>query len=369
MLELLGRTLETKLFHAFGRPTALPMSITVGVTNECNSRCATCGIWRHPPEGPIKEFTIEEYDRTFRSIRHRPFWLTITGGEPFLRDDLAEICLLAAKQCKPGVITIPTNGSLPHLIADRMKHMLEAIDDTILMVNLSLDGVGEKHDRIRGLPGSYERFSETYKLLSELTRAYPNFQLGIHTVISKFNIDDAFEVCSLVQSLRPDTHVVEVAEERSELFNLGWNVTPEAHEYAKTMVGLRSVFENLPGRRTLMARIIQACRLAYYEISARELLEEKQVIPCYAGYASCQVTPVGDVWPCCVHGYNMVMGSLRDVNYDFEAVWSSQKAAEVRRFIKDKKCSCPLANAHYTSMIFDIPTVARIFSELLLRSP
>jgi MoaA/NifB/PqqE/SkfB family radical SAM enzyme len=364
----LGRTLETGLFHAFGHPTVSPMSITIGVTNKCNSRCATCGIWRHSSEPAIKEFTLEEYYLTFKSIRHHPFWLTMTGGEPFLRDDLAEICLLAASQLKPGVITLPTNGSLPRIIAERMKCMLEAIDDTVLMVNLSLDGVGDKHDRIRGVPGSYERLIATYNLLFELTRVYPNFHLGIHTVISRFNINDLSEVCNLVRSLRPDTHIFEIAEERSELFNLGWNMTPGPHQYADTTMRLHSILENPSGRKSFTARIIQACRLAYYQITSRELLEGRQVIPCYAGYASCQITPLGEVWPCCVHGYNMVVGSLRDADYNFEAIWSSEKASQVRRFIKDGKCSCPLANAHYTSMLFDIPTLTNILGQVMLRS-
>lgn len=368
MLEIPSRAVQTKLFHAFGHPTISPMSITIGVTDECNSRCATCGIWRHSSEGPTKEFTLGEYDLAFKSIRHRPFWLTMTGGEPFLRDDLAEICILAARQLKPGAITIPTNGSLPQIIADRTKYMLDVIDDAVLMVNLSLDGVGDKHDRIRGVPGSYERLIKTYNLLFELTRIYPNFQLGIHTVISRFNINDVTELCNLVRRLRPDTHIFEIAEERSELFNLGWNITPEADEYANTIASLRSALENPSGRNSFMTRIIQACRLAYYQISSKELLEGRQVIPCYAGYASCQITPTGDVWPCCVHGCNMVMGNLRDANYDFEAVWSSEKAAKVRQFMKDGKCSCPLANAHYTSMLFDIPTVTKIVGQVLLRS-
>ncbi len=95
----------------------------------------------------------------------------------------------------------------------------------------------------------------------------------------------------------------------------------------------------------------QAFRLVYYKFVIQELKEHRQIIPCYAGYASCQITPYGDVWPCCILGYDKSMGNLREVNYAFRKVWFSEKADDIRKYVKGKNCACPLANAYYTNIL------------------
>ena len=87
------------------------------------------------------------------------------------------------------------------------------------------------------------------------------------------------------------------------------------------------------------------------------LKEKRQVIPCYAGIASAQIAPSGDVWMCCIKAESI--GNLKKTNYDFTKVWTSKKAWESRQRIKKKECYCPLANAGYTNMLFDLKTVLR----------
>ena len=95
----------------------------------------------------------------------------------------------------------------------------------------------------------------------------------------------------------------------------------------------------------------------------RILEEEDQVIPCYAGWASAQIYSDGSVWPCCIRADNL--GNLRDYNYDFKSIWFGEGIREVRRSIADKECHCPLANASYTNMLHDIPTVIKISKKVL----
>ena len=72
-------------------------------------------MWRKPND----DFTVEEWDKTFAKIGKGPVYLTFTGGEPFLRKDLAEIVLSAAHHCRPSYVTIPTNGLLTKRIVER----------------------------------------------------------------------------------------------------------------------------------------------------------------------------------------------------------------------------------------------------------
>ena len=70
------------------------------VTMRCNARCKMCLRWR-PQNASRRELTVDEVDRFSRSIGHM-FQVQLTGGKTFLRDDLKEIVLLLAHNCRPS---------------------------------------------------------------------------------------------------------------------------------------------------------------------------------------------------------------------------------------------------------------------------
>jgi len=112
----------------------------------------------------------------------------------------------------------------------------------------------------------------------------------------------------------------------------------------------RKITANIRSKRSL-ARTTEALRLVYYEIAGRILEEKRQVIPCYAGISNMHLNYDGGVWPCCVLGYDKEFGNLRDFQYDFQRVWYSAKAEEIRKFIKKGGCACPLANQAYSNIL------------------
>ena len=107
----------------------------------------------------------------------------------------------------------------------------------------------------------------------------------------------------------------------------------------------------------------KAYRLEYYRLVKRILVEQTQVIPCFAGWASAQIYANGDVWPCCVRADTML--NLRDADYDFGRVWFSPEADRIRRSVYNKECHCPLANASYTNLLCHYPALARISTALI----
>lgn len=349
------------------------MSVTVSVTNRCNSRCKTCYIWnlyREKPRLERTELTLSEFDKIFKSLGRNVTYLVISGGEPFLRKDLPEICISAYEHCHPSVITIPTNALLPRLIEKRLRYILSMCTDASFIVNLSLDGVGNKHDEIRGVKGNFQSLLDAYTSLMFMKKEFPNLIVGVHTVLSIFNLDHLQEIYKFVRRLQPDSYIVEVAEERTELFNQASGVTPAAEELATVMHNLKArVKRDYLSNGSFVARLIQASRLEYYEAVPKIVKNKCLTQPCYASFASCQITPYGDVWPCCVLGYDQPMGNLREHDYDFKRIWFSQRAHEIRRYIKNGKCSCPLANAWYTSAFcnpsYAIKVMATLFSSYL----
>lgn len=343
------------LSRRLGWPRVLPLNMTVSVTYRCNSRCLTCHVYDRKAD----EFSASEFDRTFASLGRSPYWYTMSGGEPFLRSDLPDICGSAHEHNRPGIVNIPTNG----LLSDRIPPMVEEIASRCagsqVIVNLSIDDVGERHDRIRGVPGNFERAVETYEGLRRLE--VPNLTVGIHTVISVHNVDRIPEIYEHIQrELAPDSYITEIAEERVELKTVGAGVTPDRASYGSAIDYLiaRIREEEFAG----ISRVTQSFRVRYYEMVKRFLETGREIIPCYAGTASAQIAPDGDVWFCCIKA--APVGNLRDAGYDFRKVWFGEKARAARADLRAGACACPLANAGYSNMLMHVPTVAAVALEV-----
>ncbi len=302
MLEVLPKIAKLQASYALGKPLALPMNLTISVSYRCNSRCKTCNVWQRPND----DFTLEEYDKTFASICRDAYWFTFSAQ---------------------------------------------------VIVNLSLDGVGEKHDIVRGVKGNFERAMRTYAGLKALKGRYNNFTLGVHTVISNFNVDEFDTIYNFVRDeLKPDSFISEIAEERVELDTVGMGITPPIEKYQPVIERLQDGIHKAEFNG--VSRITQAFRDRYYDLVKRTLVEKRQVIPCLAGIASAQIAPNGDVWTCCIRAESV--GNLREYNYDFGAVWRTAKADELRGSIKAGECHCPLANASYTNMLCHTPTLTNV---------
>mgnify|MGYP002401203951 CR=1 FL=1 len=361
MLEVLPKIAKMQASYALGKPLALPMNLTISVSYRCNSRCKTCNVWQRPND----DFTIEEYEKTFESVGHAAYWFTFSGGEPTLRKDLPEMVGAAYRHCRPGVINIPTNGIQDKIIPERVERVLQAAPGSEVIINLSLDGVGVKHDIVRGVKGNFERAMRTYAGLKALKGRYKNFTLGVHTVISNFNVDEFENIYAFVRDeLRPDSFISEIAEERVELDTVGMGITPPIEKYQPVIERLQEGIHKAEfGDVTrITPRITQAFRDRYYNIVKRTLVEKRQIIPCLAGVASAQIAPNGDVWTCCIRAESV--GNLREHNYDFKSVWTTSKADELRRSIKAGECYCPLANASYTNMLCHVPTMTSVALEV-----
>jgi MoaA/NifB/PqqE/SkfB family radical SAM enzyme len=357
MLGVLARIPLFKLYRRFGWPKMLPINLTLSPSPRCNSRCLTCNIWMKREN----ELTLDEWDKVLRSLGKAPYWFTVSGGEPFMFQGVVELCQLAYQHCRPGIINIPTNSILS-TIPDKVRRIAESCPESRLIINLSLDGVGAKHDRIRGVAGNFEKFERRLKELIELRDGLPNLTLGIHTVVSVFNVNDLDEVMAYADRSGADQFITEIAEPRVELDTVGLPITPDKTAYTRAINRLIEHVNNRPYRG--ISRITEAFRVQYYKMVKRVLDEEDQVIPCYAGWASAHIYADGTVWPCCVRADKL--GNLRDHGYDFGTIWFGERIKAVRRSIAAKECHCPLANASCTNLLHDLPTLTRVGAKVML---
>ncbi len=357
MLKLLTQLPLYWSYRRFGWPEMLPFSLVVSVSYRCNSKCKTCDVWRKPND----DLSLEEWDKTFANIGPGPLYFTFTGGEPFLRKDTADMALSAYRHCRPSVITIPTNGLLTRQIINQVDRLCQGAPKATIGINLSLDDVGERHDEIRMVPGNWKKAMKSWVELKALQKQHKNLVLTQHTVISNYNIDRFFEIYAGLEPLAPDSYITEIAEERVELDTIGWDITPLAKKYSPVADFLS---QKAKARQvTGFARITQAFRAEYYQLAKRILYERRQVIPCYAGWASCQIAPNVDVWSCCIRAEGV--GNLRQTDYHLKPILRSPAMAHLRRSIYQGECDCPMANASYTNMVLHPPTLAKVVATVV----
>lgn len=361
-VKIFPRTVKYRLArkkYKYTPPTVLTFSITAA----CQSRCKTCQIgpkWCADPSRSKDDLSIDEIEKFFKSMG-TVYYFNVSGGEPYLREDFPEIVELACKYLKPKVIVIPTNGILSDRIYEYSRRILEIIqayDPKIsISIHPSIDGIGEKHDEIRGVKGNFDKLMRTIELLKPLEKEFRNFTIEPGTVVSNFNLDEIDNISAFVRDLGLVGHRNEIAEQRSEFFNIGDPITPTAQQYQTLMKKwVKDIDENIKGK-PMATKLADAMRSVYCEIAGKILETHKRVIPCYAGLLHIQVNYNGGVWGCCVLGYDHEFGNLRDFNYDLPKLMVSPKALKEWEYIQSQQCACPLAGVMGPSMLCHMPSL------------
>jgi len=373
LTELLPKMARYRLARAGIAPPGSPINLTFSVTNICQSRCKTCNIWeiyKNNPEKRSEELSLNEIEKIFRSMGHI-YIFNVSGGEPFLRPDFVEIVELACLYLKPGIIHIPTNAIAEKKIITQTKRIIRFLKinypSTRLTIKPSLDHIDERHDDIRGVPGNFDKVMSLFESLKLLKPEYSNLHVELGTVISRWNVNDIEEIAAFITKLDPESYRNEIAEQRSEMLNTSNPITPNAEEYNQAINFFVSQIKSNMKNKIFFHRITNAFRLEYYNLAIKILNESKQVIPCYAGISNAHMTPYGDIWACCTLGYEKSMGNLRDYNYNFLQLWNSSHAKEVRKYISDKNCFCPMANQMYSNILLHPYSLMRVLYKIFSR--
>lgn len=346
-------------WRAKGWPRLLPVNVTISTNFRCNFKCATCNVY----ERKVKELDADEWGRVFASMGRAPAWLTFSGGEPFLRKDLPDIILRATRECEPAIVNIPSNGWFTDRVVRGAERICKGSPETQLVINLSFDHhLPERHDEIRGAPGSWERLLATLAGLRALE--LPNLTVGCHTVVSSENEHDFPEIAQGLAKLGADSYIAEPAEERVELQTIGMGITPRGSKFAPAAA---AVLENEKLASGAVARMVRALRVEYYDRVTRFLDGDAKAMPvCHAGFLSTHIGADGDVWSCCV--LSRSFGNVRDADFDFRKVWFSPKAEEFRQWMRERRCACPLANATYTNLLVEPGAMSRVAGNMV-RTP
>ena len=337
----------------------MPVYLIFFVTALCDSKCRTCFNWKNLSKyDQSKELSLEEIDKIASNMNFL-YQVTLGGGEPFLRTDIDEVAQIFHERNNAQIVTIPTNCMNPEIIAEKVDSILIKCPKLFLRLCLSLDGVGKLHDEIRGVPGNFKKFEETYKNLVHLRKRHGNFNIDVNTTVSHYNQDHLIETIDYVSEHFPEVnnHILSftrgcVRDEKTK------DVDPDKYEEAVRYVWLKTG-GNEP---RFLSRLFRSLQKVSREITMRTLVEKRRIVPCVAGNKIIVVDEQGSVFPCELLGKKM--GNLRDVDYDLKIILDSDKGREIRAEINTKKCFCTWETINHFNPIFDIHSYPRIIKNL-----
>lgn len=332
----------------------VPYKLNFSVTEVCNSLCRTCNIGRlsrangfrpHPQQLSFPE--IERIFNNFPSL----CWLSLSGGEPFLREDLTEIILAAIRLCPQlSIVSLPTNGLTRSRILSLTERLMALKKRPLIYLNFSLDGPPKIHDFIRGVNRNYELTWETYTRLKERVKGVPDFYVGLETTISRYNQK---EVDSFFRYLIGHGHRVTATIAHNTSFYLNQeaeSISPEAAEVKSAVNFLR--------RRLSLFNASSFIFRIYLRHALKFLIQPKRmVLPCASLDRSLALYSDGTLSPCFMWSANL--GNIRDYGYSLMNAYRSEKAREYRQLIREEKCPICWTPCEATQTIIDhLPRLA-----------
>lgn len=284
---------------------------TVIVTYRCNARCTMCNRYKAPSK-PDEEISIE-------TIKKLPkmYFTNITGGEPFIREDLSEIVRELYK--KSDRIVISTNG----FFTDRIIKLCEEFPN--VGIRISIEGLEKTNNKIRGLDDGFNRGYSTLKKLVEMK--HPDVGFGM--TVQDANAKDLVSLYDLSSELN-----MEFAT--ASLHNSFYFV--EAKNIIKDRMMVAKEFERLINK-LLESKSPKKWFRAYFNHGLiNYIFGQKRLLPCDMAFDTFFIDPYGDVMPCNGTKDKEIMGNLNEQSWD--ELWNSEQANKVRNKVRhcDRQC-------------------------------
>jgi len=178
-----------------GKP-GRPQAVSLEITHNCIAKCIMCNIWRIPKDEP--ELSTGDWlkllsDSFLSDVRE----LDITGGEPFLLNDIDVLFSGISKLKESNLkklqsVAVTTNGFLTDRVLEKTEIILREFKKAgiDLVVVCAMDATGEIHERIRNVKDAWGKVNKTIEGLTALRAHYPNLIIGLKTTILPINIDE-----------------------------------------------------------------------------------------------------------------------------------------------------------------------------------
>jgi MoaA/NifB/PqqE/SkfB family radical SAM enzyme len=281
----------------------------IGVTYRCNARCYMCNTWESPSK--------KEDEITPDVIEKLPYMrvVNVTGGEPFLREDLNEIITILKKKCKRLVIS--TNGSL----TERTLKLAERHYD--IGIRISIEGLPKTNDELRGIKDGFDRGLRT---LVEL-RSMGMKDVGFGITVTDRNVRDLLPLYHLSKLMGME--FATATTHNSYYF----------HKFDNEIKDKELVIGEF---KKLIKELLESSRIkdwyrAYFNYGIINFIRgNKRLLPCEMGCNSFYLDPFGEIRPCNV--MEETMGNLKEKS--IEEIWQGEEAKRIRRLVANCNHNC-----------------------------
>jgi Fe-coproporphyrin III synthase len=335
------------------------------VTSLCNEKCRHCFYWEElNRRGDLKYEQIEKMSTTMPPITD----LWISGGEPFMRKDLPDIFELFYRNNHIEWVNLPTNGLFKdraHLWLDRV---LTNCPNLRIDLNVSLDGFEETHEKIRGVPGCYQRTIEMVRSLPPLVERHrQQLRVNMNTCLNGDNADELIPFMNFVYNELPvDGQYVQLIRGNPldpSLKRIPLGRLKEIYDFVRVLYEkyAERMFRHFGPLTRRTAKTFYAGTLALHnKIQFANYLQSTQwPMACTAGETLCVIDYNGDVRACELRGK---LANLRDYDYDFSRFWADRlRQQELKQIVCDQCWCTHVCNIHdslrYDSKVlaFEIP--------------
>ena len=288
------------------------MDASIIVTYRCPMRCKMCDIWNNPTrkDEEFKPELLKKLPDNLRSIN-------ITGGEPFVRDDIEEIVEILRTKTKR--IVFSTSG----FFSDKIIALAKKYPD--VGYRISIEGLSCKNDELRGRQGGFDKGLST---LLELKRMGIK-DIGFGITVSNNNSEDMLNLYELNKNLG------------MEFATASFHNSFYFHKYDNKVTNKDEVCANFDEliQRLMKENNPKSWFRAFFNLGLINYVQGgRRMLPCEAGKENFFVDPFGNVLPC--NGMEEKcwfdnMGNLHDQTFD--EIWNGEKAKAVR----EKVANCP----------------------------
>jgi AdoMet-dependent heme synthase len=334
----IARHLELTRRASQRQPSATPPFLILFLNSTCNLACDHCFYWKEL--NGRDDLTRDELLALSDSLGPVES-LSLSGGEPFLRREFAEICDRFVRQNGVKRIDCPTNGFFAERTVAQLAQLFTNRDLDHFSVELSLDGMPPYHDWFRRDRQSFAKALATYDALVELKRREPRLQIDAVSTVTNENVDDLRRLTTFLFERCPEMARHHLALLRGERKRASL-AAPDLASYRSLVDYSRRLWSS---RSSALEGSVVDPMLHWAK--ERTVEARTQVVPCKAGILSGVVYANGDVSVCEHHA---PIGNLRRAS--FLQIWNSEAARALRESIARKSCWCTNEVFLWPSVVF-----------------
>lgn len=313
---------------------ALPaVRMAFELTYRCNLECEMCFQMASKEQG--NELSTEEWLTLAGSIPRYAF-VNVTGGEPFVKKGAIDII---DRLLQRHLVSILTNAVL--LDESRIRRL---VDGKLLLLGVSIDGIGGVHDRFRGKAGTFDKVVENLRLFRDYKHSVGATRpmLDIKAVLTPETTEGIDDLYDLAVDLDANFLTISLPKLNDIQFHANLvdglddpkvrtlPTAPRNLDIAK----ITAAIERLTSRSAAYKTKIRTYPKFTARTGVAEFFQDTPLTTryqaCYEPWSGLQIAPNGDVYPCMAYKF----GNVRQM--PLEAIWNSTLARQFRAELRQE---------------------------------